>query len=101
MPNYQEVLHIFKDYLDSDPELDVVITRHACAVMLWDPVCQRYTSTVTCRSGKELFDQLLASYERLASFRPENLAGNSRQKSVEFQTAYRALCRKDRAESCR
>ena len=41
MPSYQDVLDIFKDYLDTDPELDVIITRHACAAMLWDPVCQR------------------------------------------------------------
>ena len=53
MPSYQDVLDIFKDYLDTDPELDVIITRHACAAMLWDPVCQRYTGTVTCRSGSK------------------------------------------------
>lgn len=85
MPSYQDVLNIFKDYLDTDPDMDVVITRHACAVMLWDPVCQRYTSTVTCRNGKELFDQLLNSHENYWNYKIQTSPPQISKKDIQNQ----------------
>ena len=53
------VLKIFEDYLEEDQAIEVVQTRHGCAVMLWDTAKQDWSDVKCCPTPEKLFDALL------------------------------------------
>ena len=55
----EAVLKCFEEYLQKDPDCEVVLTRHGYAVLLWNEPRQEWWEIFSCPTPEALFDKLL------------------------------------------
>lgn len=65
----EQVLEIFKVYLDEDQATEVVQTRHGAAVMLWDYTAKTWSDVECCPTPEDLFDNLMDSFVSYKKFK--------------------------------
>lgn len=65
----EQVLEIFKAYLDEDQATEVVQTRHGAAVMLWDYTAKTWSDVECCPTPEDLFDNLMDSFVSYKKFK--------------------------------
>lgn len=62
MKTFEKVLEIFQDYLDSDPEEEVVKCRRGYLRVTWNGDSRYCVDGILSRTPEELFEVLLSDY---------------------------------------
>ena len=62
MKTYEKVLEIFRDYLDSDQEEEVLKCRRGYLRVTWNGDSRYCVDGILCRTPEELFEVLLSDY---------------------------------------
>lgn len=70
----ENVLDMFRRYMEEDQALDVVLTRRGYTVMLWDYTRGDWSDVACCDTPEKLFDKLLDFY---ASYQEYKMLGDS------------------------
>ena len=62
MKTFEKVMEIFRDYLDSDQEEEVLKCRRGYLRVTWNGDSRYCVDGILCRMPEELFEVLLADY---------------------------------------
>ena len=62
MKTFEKVLEIFRDYLDSDQEEEVLKCRRGYLRVTWNGDSRYCVDGILCRTPEELFEVLLSDY---------------------------------------
>ena len=62
MKTFEKVLEIFRDYLDSDQEEEVLKCRRGYLRVTWNGDSRYCVDGILCRTPEELFEILLSDY---------------------------------------
>ena len=62
MKTFEKVLEIFRDYLDSDQEEEVLKCRRGYLRVTWNGDSRYCVDGILCRTPEELFELLLSDY---------------------------------------
>lgn len=62
MKTFEKVLEFFRDYLDSDPEEEVVKCRRGYLRVTWNGDSRYCVDGILSRTPEELFEVLLSDY---------------------------------------
>ena len=62
MKTFEKVLEIFRDYLDSDQEEEVLKCRRGYLRVTWNGDSRYCGDGILCRTPEELFELLLSDY---------------------------------------
>ena len=62
MKNFEKVMEIFRDYLDSDQEEEVLKCRRGYLRVTWNGDSRYCVDGILCRTPEELFEVLLSDY---------------------------------------
>ena len=62
MKTFEKVMEIFRDYLDSDQEEEVLKCRRGCLRVTWNGDSRYCVDGILCRTPEELFEVLLSDY---------------------------------------
>lgn len=96
MLTFERILEVFADYLDADPDVEVILTRHGYTYLVWDSERRSWENCEACATPEELLDMLTGAVQTHEEFR---LLGGKRAptdaETTEFaQTAeaYRRKC---------
>ena len=63
MLTFENVFEIFKDYLEADKDIEVVLTKRGYLRLLWDSSECSIEEDALCKTPEELFDRLLSDCE--------------------------------------
>ena len=88
MQTFEKVLEIFRDYLDRDPEEEVLQCRRGYLRVTWNGDSPYCVDGVLCRTPEELFDLLL---EDCLGFEEIQLTGGRRDPSQGDEAALEQL----------
>ena len=96
MLTFERILEVFADYLDADPDVEVILTRHGYTYLVWDNERRSWKNCEACATPEELLDMLTDAVQTHEEIR---LLGGKRAptdaETTEFaQTAesYRRKC---------
>lgn len=96
MLTFEGILEVFADYLDADPDVEVILTRHGYTYLVWDGARHSWENCEACATPEELLDMLtgaVQTYEEL-----KLLGGERTPHDAELATfaqaaeAYRRKC---------
>lgn len=62
MKTFEKVMEIFRDYLDSDQEEEVLKCRRGYLRVTWNGDSRYCVDGILCRTPEELFEVLLSDY---------------------------------------
>ena len=62
MKTFEKVMEIFRDYLDSDQEEEVLKCRRGYLRVTWNEDSRYCVDGILCRTPEELFEVLLSDY---------------------------------------
>ena len=62
MKTFEKVMEIFRDYLDSDQEEEVLKCRRGYLRVTWNGDSRYCVDGILCRTPEELFELLLSDY---------------------------------------
>ena len=62
MKTFEKVMEIFRDYLDSDQEEEVLKSRRGYLRVTWNGDSRYCVDGILCRTPEELFEVLLSDY---------------------------------------
>lgn len=68
MLTYEKVLKVFGPYLATDPDYEVVQTRHGYTLMGWNNNREEWFCADFCQTPEKLRDALLDAYENYLEF---------------------------------
>ena len=66
MKTFEKVMEIFRDYLDSDQEEEVLKCRRGYLRVTWNGDSRYCVDGILCRTPEELFEVLLSDYRGYA-----------------------------------
>lgn len=90
MLTFEKVMEIFKDYLEADRDLELILTSRGYLRILWSHNGFDYEDGALCRTPDELFDVLLADCE---SFHHVQATHGMRELTQEDREQAKAKCR--------
>ncbi len=59
---FENVMEVFKDYLDGDEMYEIVSTSHGYTIMEWDSKMEDWSDSRLCKTPQDMFCELLDCY---------------------------------------
>ncbi len=56
---FENVMEVFKDYLDEDNMYEIVETSHGYTIMEWDSKMEDWSDSRLCKTPQDMFSELL------------------------------------------
>jgi len=59
---FENVMEVFKDYLNEDNMYEIVSTSHGYTIMEWDRTMEDWSDSRLCKTPQDMFNELLDCY---------------------------------------
>lgn len=95
MKTFEKVMEIFRDYLDSDQEEEVLKCRRGYLRITWNGDSRYCVDGILCRTPEELFEVLLSDYR---SYEEVRLTKRCREVTEDDEKLAEQFCQKLREQ---
>ncbi len=99
MMTMQKVLDVFREYLEQDVQVEIILTRHGYTFLLWDSKQETWIESQICKTPEDLMDILLDNYacyeEYLFTRGTRDLTGDEKCRIVQKGRALQERCEQD------
>lgn len=96
MLTFERILEVFADYLDSDSDVEVILTRHGYTYLVWDDARHTWETCEACATPENLLDMLIGavqSYEEIRQLGGKRTPTNAEITAfTQTAEAYRRKC---------
>ncbi len=69
---FENVMEVFKDYLDEDNMYEIVSTSHGYTIMEWDSKMEDWSDSRLCKTPQDMFSELLDCFTGFLEYKATN-----------------------------